>query len=80
MKLYDFKHKWLLKLGLYHARSDNEQQLVNNLVYRINDLLTKEELKHIAVIISVSRFSSISDELKSLLEEMLNDLGEIDGM
>lgn len=77
MKLYDLKNKYMSKLMLYNPKSDEEAQLVDNLIKTLHSLKRRTLPWLLREIHLILKTSSISSELKNILTSIVEDVNNM---
>lgn len=79
IRLHEYKAKYIAKLGTYKPKNDREKQLVNHIVVKLHNLrrMTLADLLFDAYLIVSGE--NVSDELKSILLDMMEESQLIEG-
>ena len=77
MRLYEFKAKWIARLGAFSPASEEEAKMVENVVNKLSYLraMNLPNLAHTAYLIT--RDNQASPQLKQMMKEMLRDIAEV---
>jgi hypothetical protein len=76
MKLSEFKTKYISQL-YFHAESQREKEIVDNLVTKIYNL-NESNTYDLAFTLYLALKEDINDQLRDVLERMLEDLQDIE--
>ena len=76
MKLYQFKAKFLKRLILYRPKNAKEQQVRELLIARLENLRSMTMPYFLSTCHAILRDSEISNELKKIVEEMVENIPE----
>lgn len=79
MKLYEFKAKYISRLGSYTPKNKREKEIIEIIINKVYNLrvMTLPNLAH-TLYLAIYK-EPISEELKKIFMEMLSDIQNIEG-